>query len=471
MTSRNRLWVVCGWGLVALVAILAFYGIPRREPFLLGGIQVNEPDHEVWAQGLKAAGMNTVSVTVYAHQGDWDTDHLWFDEENEAVVSEIRAAKSQGLKVVLILRVALDHAFERNLFLWHGMIQPKTPELLHSWFEQYTRFVVIWARIAEREGVDLVGVASEMNELTSTVSIETLPALHEYYLDEEKNDLYRQQAVEHAAASGERSSWREGNIEFSSLGDLLEARAEAHRSWARQVSWQNSDDPLGRMNRRRRRLEESWRRLIEATREVFSGSLTYAANFDQYELVKFWNELDVMGINAYFPIRSDPRLAVPSPQLEEALFQGWKGVLEGISRLRHEQGLGDQPVVFTELGYTFRVGCTLQPWASQGFSVIRWSESPATESGAAADGAAPGAPRSRFVVWGDAPLEPLERALALKGLRRAAQEVEPGMLQGLLYWKLSTLPGHREVEPFVLILGEEPPDPLEIELAYFIGLS
>ena len=75
-------------------------------PFLLGGIQVNEPDHRQWTSSLQFSGMNTVEATVYAFQGNWDSDHLWWNDEEPAVLAEIRQAKSAGLHVVLVLRLA-----------------------------------------------------------------------------------------------------------------------------------------------------------------------------------------------------------------------------------------------------------------------------------------------------------------------------------------------------------------------------
>ena len=108
--------------------------VPRGTPptFFLGGIQVNEASHDGWFDALETQSMNTVQVTDYAKQGDWDTDHMWWDEEAPWAVEEIRGAKQRGLAVTFVCRVALDHAAERNEFLWHGMIMPKTDEQLAS---------------------------------------------------------------------------------------------------------------------------------------------------------------------------------------------------------------------------------------------------------------------------------------------------------------------------------------------------
>jgi hypothetical protein len=79
--------------------------------FLLGGIQVNEPDMGQWHQALLESSFNTLSLTVYARQHRWDKAEIVFDPDQlgGAMVREIRAAKRAGLNVVLILRVGLEH--------------------------------------------------------------------------------------------------------------------------------------------------------------------------------------------------------------------------------------------------------------------------------------------------------------------------------------------------------------------------
>ncbi|MEQ8982811.1 MAG: hypothetical protein RL846_33005, partial [Deltaproteobacteria bacterium] len=127
---------------------------PQPERFV-GGIQVNEPDHLVWLTKLADAGFDTVELTVYATQEDWDSARLRLGGDERAVAAEMRLAKTLGLKVVLILRVALDHAYPRNRFLWHGMIHPRDDDL-DAWFDRYGEFVDKWARIAAREGADVL---------------------------------------------------------------------------------------------------------------------------------------------------------------------------------------------------------------------------------------------------------------------------------------------------------------------------
>lgn len=491
--GRGRSAAAIAWTAVLFVALAlaalgwGVAGERGREPFLLGGIQVNEPDHAAWAEELRRAGMNAVSVTVYARQGDWSSAHLWFEDEEEAVISEIRAAKRAGLHVVLILRLALDHAYEANRFLWHGMIHPESDAEVRAWFEQYQRFALAWAERAEAEGVDVLGIGSELNAMTSTRELEALPELHEYYLNDDKRARYRAAVMAHREAIAEHALWTAGSDGFATLESYLDAEIGAQRRWAERVTG-SGEQPWEAMNRRRALLEEHWVALIEALRGVYTGRLTYAANFDQYREVGFWSHLDAIGINAYFPLRPPPGEPPPSRvALAAELEAGWRRVLEQIAAFRAERGLGDLPVLFTELGYTARRGSTIEPWASQGFSLVRWptpaqDERAAQEtvgSGGSATGgdaspdagsaveASPLAGPSRLMVWGEEPLDLGERALAIEALRSAARAVDPELLAGLLYWKLSTIPSHREIEPFVLVLGEEREDPMLGELRRF----
>jgi hypothetical protein len=389
--------------------------------------------------------MNTVATTVYAKQGDWDSDHLWWEDDEAGVVQEIRGAKARGLKVVLVPRVALDHAFPRNRFLWHGLILPAGDERIASWFGKYREFLVKWAVIAEREGVDIFAVGSEMNALASTRLLEEAPALEAYYLDTEKQ-AEKQEAYLESDDPGDLMA--PGGQRYESLESFLEAETAAHEAWASQTAFGLVDDALGRLNERRRRLARLWRETIEAVRGVYGGSLTYAANFDQYPEVDFWPALDLIGINAYFPLRSLTDPAEDPERLYATLEQGWTAILSDLDAFRRDRGIPDTPVLFTEIGYTRRSGTTLAPWAGHGMTLV--------ESGG----------EKRLVVWDNQPVDFTERALAMGALRAAHAHRGSDLLHGLLYWKLSTEPAHLEVEPFVHILGSGD-DPLAEELRRF----
>ncbi len=329
------------------------------------------------------------------------------------------------------------------------MIQPRTDAEVEEWFARYGRFARRWAEIAAAEGVDVLALASELNSLTSTTPVAATPPLEEYWANPEKVAREQARLLELAPASPTRMPVR-GFADYVSLRRYLDDYAAAHRRWARQVAWLDEAGSVARVNARRRLLEERWRRLVAGLRTLYPGPLTYAANFDQYEAVGFWDELDLIGINAYFPLRRWELPGLAGADLEAQLAAGWRRVLSGLDGFRRRRGLERLPVLFTEIGYVARANATLQPWAADGLSVLR--------SGSG----------ERVFVWERQPAEPRERALAVRALYRAHLELGGDLLAGLLYWKLSTEPAHREVEPFVLVLEEgAAADPLLAELSRF----
>lgn len=96
-----------------------------------------------------------------------------------------------------------------------------------------------------------------------------------------------------------------------------------------------------------------WIKLIKDVREVYKGKLTYAENWDCYEKVPFWNQLDFIGIDAYFPLAEGR-----DPALEE-LKKGWKPWLKNMKKLASKE---QKPILFTEIGYRSCDFSTEKPW-------------------------------------------------------------------------------------------------------------
>ncbi|MFT6399989.1 MAG: ankyrin repeat protein, partial [Bradymonadia bacterium] len=414
-------------------------------PFLLGGIQLNEEDHDRWAAALLQAGMNTVQVTVYAQQGPWNGPELWFEDDEPAVRAEIQAAHRHGLEVVLVLRVALSHDYPENRFLWHGLIWPHSDTEVTEWFERYTAFVVKWAEIASGEGVRVLGIGSEMNALAASLPIEQTPHLTDYYLDEERQRELRALVGRHGYLFGQEDLAALGASDFASVEEFLVERNRAERAWAQAYTFHGHESPIEQMNARRAQLERHWRSLIADVRDAYSGHVTFAANFDSYHEVAFWDDLDLIGINAYFPLRETPN----SPRDEDSLAQGWSTVFDGIAAFSAERELA-LPVLFTELGYTQRSGATAAPWSQTGFVPI-WDE--ADQS---------------ILVWSKQPIVPDERAAAVRALHSAWRQ-DGFPLAGILYWKLSSRSELGRYEPFMLDIGPDSEDPLLPALSDFAG--
>ena len=100
--------------------------------------------------------------------------------------------------------------------------------------------------------------------------------------------------------------------------------------------------------------EQRWRRIIRAVRETTEAPLTYAANWSEYQKVPFWDALDAIGIQAYFPLADSPGLPT-----REALDRAWAKRMARIEAYAREQ---DRPVVFTELGYNQSHRAAVRPW-------------------------------------------------------------------------------------------------------------
>lgn len=98
----------------------------------------------------------------------------------------------------------------------------------------------------------------------------------------------------------------------------------------------------------------SWLRVIQLVRAEYSGLLTYAANFDEYARVPFWDALDIVGIDAYWPLSRAPT-ADP-----DELQRAWVPIVRELSAFAGRTG---RRVLFTEAGYTSQRGSSSAPWS------------------------------------------------------------------------------------------------------------
>jgi hypothetical protein len=102
--------------------------------------------------------------------------------------------------------------------------------------------------------------------------------------------------------------------------------------------------------------DRRWRDLISKVRKVFHGKLTYSANFDEYPKIRWWDALDCIGINAYFPLSERPNAS------DAELRSGWKRVYAEMTPIVRRFG---KPVCFTELGYSASSTAGKAPYAQE----------------------------------------------------------------------------------------------------------
>ena len=103
--------------------------------------------------------------------------------------------------------------------------------------------------------------------------------------------------------------------------------------------------------------ETEWRRIVAAVRRVYSGRLTYAANWDGVDRVPFWDAVDLIGVHAYFPLTQDD---VPD---RRQLWRAWDAPLDQLQQLSRRHG--DKPVLFAEIGYPRSSTAAREPWLAE----------------------------------------------------------------------------------------------------------
>lgn len=210
-------------------------------------------------------GADTVLISNAGYQEHAGSDSFQIDPKVTPSPAEwqqiFNIAHENGLRVILMPIILLSNPRGNE---WRGQIQPPNWD---DWFEQYSKFLNHFARIAEAGKVEVLSVGSE---LVST----------ERYIDK-------------------------------------------------------------------------WRRVIRETRQVYSGKLTYSANWDHYKVVEFWDDLDLVGMTSYYKLSN-----TPNPSLD-TLLEAWKPIKRGLLKWQEEIG---KPLLFTEVGWASQEGASIEPW-------------------------------------------------------------------------------------------------------------
>lgn len=110
---------------------------------------------------------------------------------------------------------------------------------------------------------------------------------------------------------------------------------------------------------------EHWRTLIRTVRSRFPGRLTYSANWDQLGVVRFWEDLDFVGMTGYHALtrKIDPSV--------DELVVAWKPIRDQVLQIHRRTG---KPVAFTEIGYASQDGINTNPWNYRMSKKPDWQE-------------------------------------------------------------------------------------------------
>jgi len=217
---------------------------------------------------LADMGVDHIQIIVTGYQDKHNSIEIKSTKltpSDPSVIEAIINAQGMGLKVMLKPQVDIINN-EKGKY-WRGNIGSADDTGWKRWFEEYERFIVHYAEIAQKYGVEIFCVGTELS-LTA-------------------------------------------------------------------------------------RKDDSWRQIISSVRKIYSGELIYAANWDNYRNIEFWEDLDYAGIDAYFPLtkKSDPTA--------EEIKKGWRKWTEEIDAWHSAVNI---PVIFTEIGYPSSAHAASKPW-------------------------------------------------------------------------------------------------------------
>ena len=221
----------------------------------------------------RRSGANAVSVRVPGRQKSIFEPRITFaqgqpgSERDEEVVRTIRDAHLLGMKVLLKPHIMLGRLTDAE---WRGTLSfEDESEKQARWWKDYRQFILHYARLAEREKVEVFCVGAELRGM-----VRTCP--------------------------------------------------------------------------------DHWRDLITAVRVEYTRAITYAANwYHEYEEVPFWNAVDLIGLQFFFPLSASEH-----PTSEE-LRDGITPILANLDELAWGY---DRPVILTEVGYKSTPGGAHEPW-------------------------------------------------------------------------------------------------------------
>jgi hypothetical protein len=97
----------------------------------------------------------------------------------------------------------------------------------------------------------------------------------------------------------------------------------------------------------------SFEPILRDVRKAYPGLLTYAGNWDDIEQTVILGELDVIGLNAFFPLADKDGASF------EQLSEGGQRVREHLAKLA---AFWQKPIFFNEFGYTTRPDPAIRPW-------------------------------------------------------------------------------------------------------------
>jgi hypothetical protein len=159
----------------------------------------------------------------------------------------------------------------------------------------------------------------------------------------------------HIAYWGSPFSWR-GEIAFGSEEEWRRF-FDTYEEWITQVarlSHHADAFVVGTELDRTITHEAEWRRVIAGVRAEIDVPLTYSASWSDYRAVPFWDALDAIAVQAYFPLVDHEGMPT-----DAELAAGWSRITRELEAFGKKHG---RDVVLGELGYNRSMHAAVRPW-------------------------------------------------------------------------------------------------------------
>ena len=98
---------------------------------------------------------------------------------------------------------------------------------------------------------------------------------------------------------------------------------------------------------------DEWIESINQVRKVFKGKLTYSSNWDHYTHIKFWDQLDFIGMNSYWKLGDSRKASVAE------IKDSWTKIQ---AELFEFQDKINKPIYFLEVGWCSMANMAYEPW-------------------------------------------------------------------------------------------------------------
>ncbi|MBC7234741.1 MAG: hypothetical protein H5T69_02785 [Chloroflexi bacterium] len=236
------------------------------------GIRYDDPNADLMLERLVIVGADWISVSVPLLQDNYASTKVYITADTpseDELTHVITAAHRRGLQVMLKIHLYLANDPDR----WHGQVGEafERDRDWNRWFTSYGSWVMRYAELAERLGVDQFCVGTELG-----------------------------------------------------------GTAQQKRYWSR---------------------------LIKGVRQRYHGPITYAANHGEEVMVNWWDQVDYIGVDGYYPLTD--RYEATADEIKA----GWAPHIETLTQLFARWG---KPILLTEIGYASEDGCTTHPWVWTG---------------------------------------------------------------------------------------------------------